>query len=658
MHRVPSLLPRAVWPLLASLLALVGALSAQHVMAANPPGLAAAEGVLEILVEDHAKFARTRHFLKTANGHIELQFKGKPLTLRAGSKLRVQGSRSGNVMELSTTDSTSVTVTAPAPMPNTFGEQKVAVLLVNFIDDRTQPYTLAQANDMVFGQVNGFLKENSFQKTWLTGSTVGWFELPIAKTCDGMVIGSYARQAAASAGVDLSGYGRVMYVFPNNSACGWAGSGNVGGTSPSVWINGRLTLLVTGHELGHTFGLYHAHSLECGATAVGSGCTTWEYGDTIDIMGSTLAGHFDAFEKERLGWLNYGTQPAITTVAASGRYTIEAYALSPTGLPKALKIPRGTDPVSGAALWYYIEYRQPIGYDAALAAYTGSNFLRGLVVRSGSGADANSGLQLDMTPNSSSFDDWADAALGFGQSYTDASAGVMIVALSGDGSSAQIDVTLSAPAGCTRAAPVVSLISGASQPVTAGSTSNYGLTLTNKDSSGCGTSAFDLRATVPTGWSSSLGATRLSVDPGASASTALTVTSAPTAAPGSYGLSATATNAASTPYTASASALYAVGATLSTTVATDKTSYKFGDTVAATASVTSGSGPLANATVSFVFTKPDGSTVVRNATTDAGGVARSTYKVSRKDPAGAWQVKDNASYTGVATSATSAFTVQ
>ncbi len=621
---------------------------------------AVAEGVLEIVVEDHAKFSRTRHFLNTASGRLELQFDkgGEPKGLRAGSKLRVSGSQSGSVMMLTTTDSTALAVTATAPLPNTFGEQSVAVLLVNFTDDRSQPYTLAQTNDLVFNQVSSFLMENSFQQTWLRGASFGWLPLPISKTCDGSTINTYGRQAAADAGIDLSGFGRVIYVFPSNSTCGWAGMANVGGTLPSIWINGWLTLENVGHETGHTFGLRHAHSLECGATAVGAACTTWEYGDTIDIMGNTAAGHFDAFAKERLGWLNNKTQPTITTVQASGRYAIEAYSAAPGGLPKALKIPRGTDPTTGATLWYYIEYRQPIGFDTTLAAWTNSNFLRGLVVRSGSDTDANSGLQLDMTPNSSSVDDWADAALPFGQAYTDATGGVMITAVSASGGSAQVDVTLSAPVGCTRAVPVVALSGGASS-VTAGTTVNYNLTVTNKDSSGCGNSVFNLGAITPSGWNASLAATSVNISPGASMSTTLAATSPLGTAAGSYTVSASAANAAASPYAASATAHYAVAATLSTSVVTDKTSYKPGNTVNATAKVTSGASAVVGATVSFLFTKADGSTVQKTATTDTNGNALASYKLGRKDPAGTWQVKDSASYTGVTSApASSAFTVQ
>ena len=89
--------------------------------------------------------------------------------------------------------------------------------------------------------------------------------------------------------------------------------------------------------MGHNFGLYHAHSLDCGTAVLGTNCTTSDYGDTIDTMGNSAAGHFNAFHKDRLGWLDYGTSPMITIVHVDGLYTIEPLETTGTG-PKALAI--------------------------------------------------------------------------------------------------------------------------------------------------------------------------------------------------------------------------------------------------------------------------------------------------------------------------------
>src|SRR5260370_21080863 len=119
-------------------------------------------------------------------------------------------------------------------------------------------------------------------------------------------------------------------MFPQISTCGGSGYSYIGGIPSSSWINGQLLQAVVSHELGHALGLYHSHSLGCG-TAVysASGCTQYEYGDYYETMGnSNVNGYsmdYNAFQKERLGWLNYSPQPPITTVTSSGSYPIRPY---------------------------------------------------------------------------------------------------------------------------------------------------------------------------------------------------------------------------------------------------------------------------------------------------------------------------------------------
>ncbi len=647
----------ALQQLCSGLIVLAGLATAAH---AAP---AVAEGRLEIVVEDHATFSRTRHFLHTANGRLELQVKEAPRHWRAGAKLRVKGDLSGPVMLLSTTEANAATVVAAAPLANTLGEQKIGVLLVNFTDDRSQPFTLAQVHDMVFNQLNGYVRENSFQKTWIAGNSWGWLNLPVAKTCNGLTINNEARLAAANAGIDLSSYGRLVFVFPTNYSCGWSGMANVGGAQPSIWINGWLQLKTFAHELGHSFGLMHAHAQDCGSTSVGTTCTVDEYGDTIDAMGGQAGGHYDAFNKEQLGWLGSGAttptsgQPVVASISASGRYSLETYSTPAGTLPKALKLPRGVDPATGAMRWYYIEYRQAVGADAVLANWPATNYLRGLVIRTATQDDSNSGQLLDMSPNSSPDRDWEDAALLFGQSFTDTAAGVTLVAVAGNAVGAQVDITLNSPATCTRAAPALAL-SSAQGSVAAGGTKTYSVSVSNRDSAGCAASDFDLNGTLPAGFNASLASSRLSVAPGASAATNWAVTALAATPAGSYALSLQASNASAGGPAGVASAQLVVAADLMTAVNTDKGQYLRGDTVVATAVVSSGGVMLAGAAVSFVFIKPDGATFTKTALTDAAGRATLRYRLTRKDPVGAWQLQSRVNLGGASAQASGTFTVQ
>jgi hypothetical protein len=165
--------------------------------------------------------------------------------------------------------------------------------------------------------------------------------------------------------------------------------GTVGGGTPAspsrAWINGSYALRVVGHELGHNFGDFHSRSLSCDPTS----CVTSEYGDDRDIMGATT-GHMNAFQKERLGWLNYGSSPAIQTVTATNNYWVEPWKGCRTADRKRSRSSSLTD-ASGYRTWYYVETRAKIGVDAGV--------LSGVAIHTGSEATGNSSNQTDIQPS-------------------------------------------------------------------------------------------------------------------------------------------------------------------------------------------------------------------------------------------------------------------
>ncbi len=516
------------------------------------------EGVLEVFHEDRAKGSRYLHFLKVKEERFSLHFAGDPPALQTGSRVRVRGARVDSALALA---SGSVSALSAA-LPNTFGPQPTAVILVNFQDNPTnQPYTLAYAQGVVFSTTSNFYRENSFQQTWLTGDVYGWYTIPLnSTTCDPSSLATYAQQAATAAGVNLSAYTRYVYAFPNN-ACTWWGLGTVGGHPSMAWINGSFQLPVVGHEMGHNFGLYHSHALECGTSTLGTSCTAVEYGDTLDIMGSS-SGDFNAYQKEWLGWLNYGASPPITTIQTDGAYALDPYETAGPN-PKALKILKS----SSAKTWYYVEYRQAIGYDNSLSSNT--NVLNGVVVHTGSESSANTSYLLDMTPSTSS---WWDPALGLGQTFYDPESGVRITPAWANSTGSGVNVSVGTIT-CVRAGPTVALSPSQSQSVQAGTTVTYTASVMNNDTAGCTPSSLALQATVPTGWSRAFGASTLTLSPGAGATTTLQVTSAVSATAGSYTIGATATSSVTTTSAASATAMYLVttgGATGSITDTFDR----------------------------------------------------------------------------------------
>lgn len=399
------------------------------------------EGELEIIHEDfNDGLGRLLYFLKLSDGtRVPLQFLQEPPThLLTGDHVRVNGQLYGGSLILYS-GSTNVKKptggsTSSIPVPYTFGAQSTLIILVNFQDDVVQPYTVATAQDFFFTQANNFIMENSYGLTSLTGNVVGWYTIPVSvTTCNTSQIATDAKNAATAAGVNLSNYTRYVYAFPLDNACGFSGSSSVGGNPSESWINGTtgpggtiLDIHTIDHELGHALGLWHSHLLDCGTTAtICSNGTIVDYGDLMDTMGvpQTASPDYNAYQKERLGWLNYGAAPSIQTVTSSGTYTIYPYELGGPG-PNALKVLQSTNPTTGAKTWYYLESRQAIGFDGFLAdsIYYTQNETTGVLFHLGS--DANGSELLDMTPATPTYKGYFDMSLAVGQTFQDSTAGV------------------------------------------------------------------------------------------------------------------------------------------------------------------------------------------------------------------------------------------
>src|SRR5579864_7757955 len=643
------------------------------------------EGQIEIMHQDfkdgHGKFMYT---LKQADGtRVPLQFVKQPPThLLTGDHVTASGQQSssglilysgGNVKSSGgggsgscTADSgTCTTTTSSIPVPNTFGAQSVLVILVNFQDDPSQPYTPATAQNVVFSTVNEFMLENSYQQTSLTGDVVGWFTIPDSVTaCNTSQIATDAQSAAAAAGVNLSNYTRYLYAFSSNSACGFAGASYVGGSPSQSWINGILDPHVVSHELGHAFGLWHSHSLDCGTTAtICSSGTVNEYGDLMDVMGTpqTPSPHFNAFQKERLGWLNYGGSPSIQTVASSGTYTINPYEIAGSG-PKALKILKSNDPTTGANTWYYLEARQAVGLDAFLSNsfYYTQNETTGVLFHLGSDGNGSSSELLDMTPATTTSGFWYDMSLAVGQTYTDSTAGVTITPTAVDSTGARVQISLNGSS-CTQANPTVAVSPSQSQAVTSGTPVNFTATVTDNDSSGCSMQTFNLGSSVPSGWAGVWNAAGVSLSPGKSGSATLTVTSPTGTADGSYNVGVSAMNASAGSHNGSATAAYVINtAPLSVSLSTNQSSYLPGQTVGINVTMLFGTSPDVGASVTVTVTAPNGKNTTLSGTTGSNGVALLSYNLSKHATAGTYQAQYGTTVTGAASIAgvSTSFTVQ
>jgi chitodextrinase len=299
------------------------------------------------------------------------------------------------------------------------GTKSVAVLLFNFPNDTSQPWTTSSVRGVVFDNANSvdeYYRDASYGQLALTGDPFGWFTIDSSNTgCQYTKWANEARSKATAAGVPLSSYQYIVYAFPHTSSCGWSGLAYLPGTES--WINGAMTLRVVSHELGHNFGVHHASTVACqqggvGTTFTGS-CTQSEYGDPFTVMGGAQTRHHVNWHRAQLGW--FGDTQTVTT---SGSYTLTPAEL--TGTPRMLRVARGD------GTYLNLEFRRPWGIFDDFPS--GDPVVNGVSIRIAPQLTSLVQSKLvDANPGSATF---SDAALGVGQSVTDPLTRVSITTLS------------------------------------------------------------------------------------------------------------------------------------------------------------------------------------------------------------------------------------
>lgn len=507
-------------------------------------------GTMEVRIAtfEDSQTERIDYVLHTDDGKIYYLYFAEipPVTLESGAKVKIAKGfklqRSERASDLLIGNTKDLTVTQAAPnlaLVESFGPQRTIVMVVNYQDrPNEKPWTIDQVKANVFTTVNNVYYESSYRQTTVVGDAVGWFTVPFNSNtgCDPLVddMPAYAEAAATAAGVNFANYRRKVYIFPNAVNCSWGGYGSIGRWDnwSYAWINGSNGPRLMGHELGHNIGIYHSNYLNCGSSVNTGTCTTVTYGDYADSMGRGTTAHFNAYHKDRLGWLNYQNSPPIQTVTSNGTFTIAPYETFDTNV-KALKIAKRVLS-NGSTDYYYLEFRQPIGFDAELNCST-CDFTQGVVVHQGNSSNGNTNVILDFTPGDGNM---RRVALLPGRSFTDPLApngGVTFAVNSISAAGANVTVTFgSTPPTCVRANQTMTINPTTTTYVAPGGSANYAISVRNNDSTACASSTFNLAATPPTGITSSLSAPALSVAPGGTGTSTLTVNTATSTPQGVY----------------------------------------------------------------------------------------------------------------------------
>ncbi len=394
------------------------------------------EGAMEVIVEDRNDGAVVHQFLRTRKGRKFKMFLPKNMKSKflSGTKVRFEAYQLDDHMAYSGSPDQSVQVLS-TPDSKVLGEQRLLVVMANFIDGGPQGWQPDVVNNIVFNEVNNFFKEVSYNKIWLTGETKGWITLPMTYeqgkcrlTSDGRVDENYNRTIRnkiineiiriIDPQVNFHDFSRILIIYPYEAyVCGYAGISSLGKADLETadgWVKASLAIVLTqapstsliAHELGHSFGVMHANNLECDNVSIGTSppCYNIEYGDTGDIMGRSGIFHFNAAHKDTLGWFSPSNLALFDTVGTN-HYTIKPIEI-PTNELQALKILRGQ------GSHFYIENRKPIGFDM-------TNRLNGAAIHMASDVVLGSHL-LDMTPKSQgSLEDLNDAVLNVGKVFYD-----------------------------------------------------------------------------------------------------------------------------------------------------------------------------------------------------------------------------------------------
>ncbi|MCM2277865.1 MAG: Ig-like domain-containing protein [Oligoflexia bacterium] len=452
------------------------------VCAAMIPGLAQARaeaksvvtGTLEIEISDHFKSQKTKTEVYVRDHATQRRVRvqqGQRFAhnFRGGETVSVKGRLKDATME-----DAQIVLMQGGPVSNqpissttqaVLGVQKSAFLLVKRPIKPEEPYTPQEFKDTIAAQVNRFFLENSYQQTWLEADVLGWIIVPdscVPAYLDGCVI-SYAQ---TNYGMDFTPYSKVIII--DNSTAG-AGRAILGGKYAYAGgsLNGSAPKAIA-HEIGHLFGLVHAGISLCdfGDTAF---CTYQEVNDYVDTMSyGEGMGHFNAFAKKRLGWLDTANTPPIAVVGQSGTFSLlPIETRGPEA--RAMKILKDVDPVTGARVWYYVENRRPLGFDSFLSPTP----ILGHIFYS---IDQNAGLFIHLEVEKSSTSrllvhdpilpqDFESVpgkvtvfermqALLAGKRFVDPDAGIVIEHLSTDPSGvASVKVTLGKPARVNLAVP-------------------------------------------------------------------------------------------------------------------------------------------------------------------------------------------------------------
>ena len=243
------------------------------------------------------------------------------------------------------------------------GAHRVAVVLFNFSNDTSQPYTPAIAQGVAFtnaDSVAAYYSENSWGQLGLSGDVLGWYIDP-GHQCELCLshVGDVGQcQAVAAAGVDLGAYDNVVYAFPTTS-CGWAGLANMPGKNSGSTVRRRCRFASWRMSSATISGRTTPRQLNCteGGVRVAlssnlANCTSGRVWRSIQRDGPGHA--LSAFEL-RARQLQLARRRRILSPPRPRANSLRPVEVQTTSARTALRVQRTS------STWLTMEFRQPFG---------------------------------------------------------------------------------------------------------------------------------------------------------------------------------------------------------------------------------------------------------------------------------------------------------
>jgi len=222
----------------------------------------------------------------------------------------------------------------------TAAQTRVLVIRTDFCDLPGDPrpqvgavfYTASSVQDFAETEIAAYYRASSYGKVTMTFTvTPQLYRLPQTAAeyaTAGLEFKLYDdATAAAAADYGLTNYDKVLVLFswlggiPNSQI--QFGALTLIGT-PIVCINGEFDFRVVAHELGHTYGLFHANFWQTSDNdPISANGLSLEYSDPFDTMsanwGNDTRVDFNPWFKHLLNWI---PDQQVQTVTQSGTYRV------------------------------------------------------------------------------------------------------------------------------------------------------------------------------------------------------------------------------------------------------------------------------------------------------------------------------------------------